>query len=73
MNTKKVGRLMDEASLLNHRYSQHMPVKRVVIARVVVRAPNMVWEFDIKYVYVQGEGSDQEVRVQRLRGRKVDT
>ena len=47
---------MDEASLLNHRYTEHRPVKRVVVARVVVRAPNMVWEFDIKYVYVQGEG-----------------
>ena len=56
VNAKKVRRLMDEASLLNHRYSEHRPVKRVVVARVVVKAPNMVWEFDIKYVYVQGEG-----------------
>ena len=28
----------------------------MVVARVVVKAPNMVWEFDIKYVYVQGDG-----------------
>ena len=55
VNAKKVRRLMDEASLLNHRYNDHRPVKRVVVARVVVMAPNMVWEFDIKYVYVQGE------------------
>jgi putative transposase len=56
VNAKKVRRLMKEASLLNHRYNEHRPVKRVVAASVVVKAPNMVWEFDIKYVHVQGEG-----------------
>ena len=56
VDAKKVRRLMDEASLLNHRYNEHRPVKRVVVARVVVKAPNMAWEFDIKYVHVQGEG-----------------
>ena len=30
----------------------------MVVARVVVKVPNMVWEFDIKYVYVQGDGSN---------------
>lgn len=52
VNAKKMRRLMDEASALNHSYSLHMRVKRVAVARVVVRAPNMVWKFDIKYVYV---------------------
>lgn len=44
------------ASVVNHSYSEHMLVQLEVVARVVVRAPNMVWELDIKYVYVQGEG-----------------
>jgi putative transposase len=56
VNAKKVRRLMSEVHLLNHRYNEHRPVKRVVAASVVVKAPNMVWELDIKYVHVQGEG-----------------
>jgi putative transposase len=56
VNAKNVRRLMSEVHLLNHRYNEHRPVKRVVAASVVVKAPNMVWELDIKYVYVQGEG-----------------
>jgi len=56
VNAKKVRRLMDMASVVNHSYSEHMLVQLEVVARVVVRAPNMVWELDIKYVYVQGEG-----------------
>ncbi len=56
VNAKKVRRLMSEAHLLNHKYTEHRPVKRVVVSRVIVAAPNMVWEFDIKYIWIQGEG-----------------
>ena len=35
---QKMRRLMDEASLPNHHYSDHRPVKQVVMARIVVRA-----------------------------------
>lgn len=56
MNAKKVRRHMDEASLLNHRYNERMPVKRVVLTRVTVKSPNIVWEFATKYVWIQGEG-----------------
>ena len=56
VNAKKVRRLMSEAHLLNHKYTEHRPVKRVAVSRVIVAAPNMVWEFDIKYIWIQGEG-----------------
>ena len=56
LNAKKLRRLMSEAKLLNHRYTEHRPVKRVAVSRVIVAAPNMVWELDIKYIWIQGEG-----------------
>ncbi len=56
VNAKKVRRLMSEANLLNHRYTEHRPVKRVAVSRVIVAVPNIVWEFDIKYIWIQEEG-----------------
>ena len=56
INRKKVLRLMAENSLLNHSYNRRSPVRRVVESKVTVSAPNRVWEADIKYVWIAGEG-----------------
>ena len=55
INRKKVLRLMAENSLLNHSYNRRNPVSRVVESKVIVSAPNQVWEIDIKYVWIAGE------------------
>ena len=55
INRKKVRRLMAENSLLNHSYNRRSPVSRVVESKVIVSAPNQVWEVDIKYVWIAGE------------------
>ncbi|MHB8544960.1 MAG: transposase [Leptospirales bacterium] len=46
---------MKENNLLNHSYNRKKPVVRVVHSIVEVYGPNEVWEFDIKYVWIQGE------------------
>ena len=58
INRKKVRRLMDENNLLNHSYNRIGPVKRVVNSIVVAVLPDQVWEFDIKYVWIHGEGKN---------------
>ena len=55
INRKKVRRLMAENRLLNHSYNRRSPVSRVVESKVIVSAPNQVWETDIKYVWIAGE------------------
>jgi hypothetical protein len=55
INRKKVRRLMARNGLLNHSYSRHCSVCRVVESKVNVSAPNRVWELDIKYVSIAGE------------------
>ena len=58
INRKKVRRLMGENNLLNHSYNRIGPVKRVVNSIVVAVLPDQVWEFDIKYVWIHGEGKN---------------
>ena len=58
INRKKVRRLMGENNLLNHSYNRTGPVKRVVNSIVVAVLPDQVWEFDIKYVWIHGEGKN---------------
>ncbi len=55
INRKKVRRLMAWNCLLNHSYNRRSPVSRVVESKVNVSAPNLVWEIDIKYVWIAGE------------------
>ncbi len=58
INRKKVFRLMSEHSLLNHTYNKRSPVRRVVESKIVVSAPNEVWEMDIEYVWIAGDAGN---------------
>lgn len=55
INKKKVRRLMSENNLLNYPYNNRKPATRVINTIVKVNNTNQVWEFDIKYVYINGE------------------
>lgn len=54
VNQKKCYRLCKEAGVLLPCHRKRK-IKRTISINRIITAPNSVWEFDIKYIYIQGE------------------
>ncbi|MFZ9596755.1 MAG: IS3 family transposase, partial [Bdellovibrionia bacterium] len=55
VNKKKIYRLcLENELLLEQRSRSSLPVRRIARNRIVT-GPNQVWEFDLKYGYIDGE------------------
>ena len=55
VNRKKLYRICDEQKLLLPRNRKKIKGYRKLCENRVITAPNMLWQFDIKYGYIHGE------------------